>query len=146
MRTFARSCRKRTANGNAYAMHTATQTHRSGTMKRRKRKLGPWELSHKTYSFRAPPELRDRIEALRKEKPLQEILLKGLGLVEGEVHAYRRGYRDGIAYTYDRGKFKMPCSRCGKPMVFDMSTPNDRAGVEAALKAKGWRHTSCSKK
>ena len=125
-----------------------------GTMKRRKRKLGPWELSHRTYSFRAPPELRDRIEALRKGETLQGVLLKGLGLVQVEAaaEAYNTGFSKGKDVGekagYARGKadwegvFEVPCNKCNKPLPFDMKKPKDREDVQRSMKT--WHHTKCS--
>ena len=122
-------------------------------MKQRKRKLGPWELSHKTYSFRVPPELHERVEALRKKTPLQEILLKGLGLVECEANAYDQGMVDGKEKGeksgYARGKdewygrFEVPCGRCGKPMTFSvMRDRNHLAALDDAFAR--WVHPSCA--
>lgn len=119
---------------------------------RRKRKLGPWELSHRTYSLRVPPELRDRIEALRKEKPLQEVLLKGLFLVECEKRAYEYGVKDGLKRGekrgYDRGasesvgKFRLPCPTCGEPITFDVERyPAQRDVAKEAFKT--WKHPEC---
>lgn len=122
-------------------------------MKRQKRKLGPWELSHKTYSFRAPPELRDRIEVLRKGQTLQEVLLKGLGLVQVEAAAeaynagFSKGKDEGEKAGYERGRaewkgvFEVPCDKCKKPLIFNMNNPKERAGVQKSM--KDWHHTKC---
>ncbi|MFZ0698862.1 MAG: hypothetical protein WAN74_01530 [Thermoplasmata archaeon] len=114
-------------------------------MKRRKRTLGPWELSHKTYSFRAPPELVERVEALRKKKPLQEIVLKGLGLVGIEANAYDKGLTDGDRIGYERGKaewdglVRLPCHRCGEAGTINViREPN-------LLNFLPWTHVACLK-
>jgi len=141
-------------------------------MKQAKRKLGPWELSHPTYSFRVPPELHEQVEAMRKQRRLQEILLRGLEFTQAEVKAekdaaesarkrgYSQGYDRGTKTGYQSGrsggeivgkvqgraegkaewfgKFEAPCSKCGKPLVFDSTQPEVRKVVWEAL--RDWHH------
>lgn len=52
--------------------------------------------------------------------------------------AYNLGYLNGY------GRFESPCSRCGKPMSFDIKAANDAEAKKALLLAfSKWAHTSC---
>lgn len=114
------------------------------------RPMGPWERANRTYSFRVPPDLRDRIEDLRKRFPLKDVLAKGLGLVEAERVPYDKGFeagrRQGLEEGYREGDaqgwryalpvLEMPCLRCGKPVRLNMDFGSVREKVTQALQPR----------
>ncbi len=94
---------------------------------------------HPTVSFRVTMEERQRLERLRKKTrlSLSIIVRQALGLMEAKVdNAYRQGYNAGY------GRFEAPCSKCGKPVKFDIKTQQD-VRDELMNAFREWHHNPC---
>lgn len=104
-------------------------------MTRKKRTPGPWERSHKTYSFRASPEESKRIDVLREHQSIREIVMKSLGLIERDCRAFQRGREvgqdEGFDVGFEEGLHRIPawCETCGRRIHYDSRRP----GVQAIL-------------
>jgi hypothetical protein len=115
-------------------------------MPRKRRKPGPWERENKTISFRVPPELAERIDALRKQMPLRDIVLKSLGLVELEARASAAGQEDGRFEGFEVGfeegfrRVEAWCDRCGQRVQYDTRRPGVQEVLDRALRTSGVMH------
>jgi len=98
-----------------------------------------YERNNPTISCRVnQEELRKLREIQRKTGfSLAQVLRQGLGVQIAESRkAYENGYRDGF------GRFRAPCSKCGKPMDIDIKAHTE--AKRTLLKAfEEWAHAPC---
>ena len=96
-------------------------------------KPGSWEATHPTVSCRVSLEELRRLDGLKALKgvDLSDILRQGLGVMEREAIPW---------WLAGFGRFAIPCSECGMPLVFDLAAHPELAAVlREAL--RGYHHT-----
>ena len=110
-----------------------------------------YEQNHPVISSRAPKEIRDRIEAVKKaeRKSILDILKVGLGILEAKVRAEKdiraEAYQEGMEYGYDAGRelymVTYPCAVC-KEMI-EVTTDEEKEAIAEYMAEQGWGHSEC---
>ena len=105
-----------------------------------------YEQSHPTIACRASRELYDELNKVRVNsgKSFADILKEGLGKQEATVgEAYKRGYAEGSQDGKRNALSGLPlghCSICGKGLVWDLNSAEDKRLILKAIDKMGVQH------
>jgi hypothetical protein len=100
-----------------------------------------YEKSHPVMSIRVNEAEKKEIMSISSlsGKSAAQIIKEALFTMRQETEtAYKKGLEDGI------GRFKIPCSICGKPMSID-TKKNEEAKLMVLKALNAWVHGNCHK-
>ena len=101
-----------------------------------------YEKSHPTVSARVSLELYKKLNEIREKtgKSFADILKEGLDMQEPTAYdkGYKAGHKKGIELGMRLGKRVLlgNCTRCGKPITWDLSTEEDKQTLSDAINGK----------
>jgi len=113
---------------------------------------------HPSISVRLSKELKEALDAYRGGlsygRAIKRLLSEKASLIKGEaeaemarMQAFKRGYDEGYNRAMRMERFTVPCTVCGKPMLFLSEHSNWESDVKPALHRafSSWRHHRCKK-
>lgn len=121
-------------------------------VKRQRRHYPPsrlrYEKEHPVVAVRLTREVKEVLDRVRESKSYAEVLKE---VITKTLDAYKRGYDEGYREGHKKGfretYFEVPCSICGRPMVFTARDPNWEEEKRVLYSAfKNWYHVNCLKK
>jgi hypothetical protein len=103
-----------------------------------------YETRKPTLSFRLTREELEEVREMQRQAGLKlnDLMMRGAHLEEKVKESYLQGFQRGVHNTM--GRFPIPCTGCGEPILLDMKSASVR---ESVLKTFArFRHSGCAGK
>lgn len=115
-----------------------------------------YERDHPVISCRVPKEVYSEFQNIREAtgKSVADILKESVGIQEAKLEEiYDRAHKDTWEIAFEEGreegreegkKFELAvCSKCGKPLFWDLNEPKQRELLAKAINKFGFVHKGC---